>query len=194
MTNYRRNFVPGGSFFFTVNLANRQSRLLIENIDRLRAAFREVRAKHPFTIDAIVVLPDHLHAIWTLHDGDTDFSMRWRQIKSAFSRSLSPNVGWVERSETHHAAAPHSERISPSRRSKGERGIWQRRYWEHALRDENDFARHVDYIHFNPVKHGHVARVADWRYSSFHRMVRLGVYPQDWAGGGGNDDEGFGER
>lgn len=177
MTNYRRNIVPGGSYFFTVNLADRQSALLTDNIAGLRSAFRYARGRHPFTIEAIVVLPDHLHAIWTLPEGDADYSLRWRLIKSTFSRAL-----------------PNGERLSASRSSKGERGIWQRRYWEHTLRDENDFARHMDYIHFNPVKHGHVARVKDWPYSSFHRMVRMSVYPEDWAGDVSKDDVEFGER
>lgn len=177
VTGYRRNFIPGGSFFFTVNLADRRLRLLAEHADLLRTAFRDIRACHPFTIEAMVVLPDHLHAIWTLPPNDSDFAVRWRLIKSAFSRAL-----------------PVGERISVSRAAKGERGIWQRRYWEHTLRDETDFARHVDYIHFNPVKHGHVERVRDWPYSSFHRMVRLGVYPADWGGDRCDDGEGFGER
>jgi putative transposase len=129
MTDYRRNFLTGGSFFFTVNLAERHLRLLTDHIDKLRSAFRETRLRHPFTIDAMVVLPDHLHAIWTLPEGDADFATRWRLIKSTFSRGLGAG-----------------EQISSSRASKGERGIWQRRYWEHTIRDDNDFARHVDYI------------------------------------------------
>jgi len=177
MTDYRRNFLAGGSFFFTVNLAERQMRLLTDHIDMLRAAFRETRRHHPFTIDAMVVLPDHLHTVWTLPEGDADFATRWRLIKSAFSRSLVPG-----------------ERVPKSRAAKGERGIWQRRYWEHTIRDENDFARHVDYIHINPLKHRLVARVKDWPYSSFRRMVKLGVYPWDWAGDVSNDGTDFGER
>src|SRR5208283_3355822 len=131
MTNYRRNFLSGGSFFFTVNLAERRLSLLTEHIDVLRTAFRYARQRHPFTIEAIVVLPDHLHTVWTLPDDDADFALRWRLIKSAFSRRLRDG-----------------ERISESRTDKAERGIWQRRYWEHTLRDERDFERHVDYIHF----------------------------------------------
>jgi putative transposase len=177
VTNYRRNFICGGSFFFTANLAERRLRLLVDYIDLLRQAFRHVRRRHPFDIEAIVVLPDHLHAIWTLPEGDADFALRWRLIKSTFSRGL-----------------PADERRSASRAKKGERGIWQRRYWEHTLRDEEDFARHADYIHFNPVKHGHVGRVRDWPYSSFHRMVRFGVYPLDWAGDAADNPSGFGER
>jgi putative transposase len=176
MTNYRRNFLAGASFFFTANLADRRLGLLTDRIDLLRKAFRDTRRRHSFTIDAIVVLPDHLHAIWTLPDGDADFALRWRQIKSAFSRGLTSG-----------------EEISASRVGKGERGIWQRRYWEHTLRDEADFARHADYIHFNPVKHGYVSRVRDWPYSSFHRMVRLGIYPLDWGGDVADDAQRFGE-
>src|SRR5262249_28088128 len=177
MTSYRRNFLAGGTFFFTVNLANRRLRLLTEHIDELRAAVREVRERHPLTIDAMVVLPDHLHTIWTLPEGDSNFGSRWRLIKSAFSRSL-----------------PADELVSGSRVAKGERGIWQRRYWEHTIRDENDFARHVDYIHINPVKHGLVTRVRDWPHSSFHRMVEQGLYPQDWAGDVAEIVGHFGER
>jgi REP element-mobilizing transposase RayT len=121
MPDYRRNFIAGGSFFFTVNLAERRLRLLTEHIEELRAALRQTRRHHPFTIDAMVVLPDHLHAVWTLPEDDANFATRWRLIKSTFSRNLATG-----------------ERISDSRAAKGERGIWQRRYWEHIIRDEND--------------------------------------------------------
>ncbi len=177
MTNYRRNFVPGGSFFFTVALADRRSALLTHHIDQLRAAFRYARDRHPFTIDAIVVLPDHLHTIWTLPDGDKDFSLRWKLIKAAFSR-----------------AQPAVEPISASRASRSERGIWQRRFWEHTLRDERDFEVHADYIHFNPVKHGYVGSARDWPYSSFGAMVGEGIYPADWGGDVREVPQGFGER
>lgn len=176
MTNYRRSRVRGGTYFFTVNIADRRSRLLTENVESLRAAFRYVRLRHLFAIDAIVVLPDHLHAIWTLPEGDASFAFRWQLIKSAFSRGL-----------------PRGEPLSPSRLQKRERGIWQRRYWEHAVRDESDFMRHLDYIHFNPVKHGHVSRVKEWPFSSFHQMVRLGHYPEDWGGEFAEPDARFGE-
>jgi putative transposase len=134
-------------------------------------------ARDPFTLDAIVVLPDHLHAIWTLPTGDADYSTRWRLIKTFFSRGIEP-----------------TERLSKSRQGKDERGIWQRRYWEHTLRDDGDFERHCDYIHFNPVKHGHVSMVNEWPYSSFQRFVKLGMYPGDWAAGGQIDGDEFGER
>lgn len=177
MTDYRRNFVAGGCYFFTVNLAERRWRLLTDNICLLPTAFRETRRRHPFTIEAIAVLPDHLHAVWSLPDGDDDFSLRWQLIKAGFSRGL-----------------VCTEPVSASRSRKRERGIWQRRFWEHTIRDEDDFARHLDYVHFNPVKHGHVRRVGDWPFSSFHRMVRSGIYPGDWAGGPDDRDGGFGER
>ena len=177
MTAYRRNFIPGGCFFFTVNLADRRLRLLTEHVDALRCAIRETRERHPFTIDAIVILPDHLHVVWTMPQSDRDFATRWRLIKSTFSRNFAA-----------------SEPITASRAAKGERGIWQRRYWEHTIRDEDDLARHIDYVHINPVKHGLVTRVRDWPYSSFHQMVGLGIYPEDWAGDLAELSGSFGER
>jgi len=166
MPRYIRAHIPGGTFFFTVALLERKRRLLIEHIDALRKAFASVQAQRPFTIDAAVILPDHLHCIWTLPEGDADFSARWHAIKSRFSRSL-----------------PNQERLSTRRSAKGERGIWQRRFWEHAIRDDEDLARHMDYIHYNPVKHGHARSVADWPYSTFHRLVKRGVYAPDWGAG-----------
>lgn len=177
MTEYRRYFVSGGAYFFTVNLAERSGHLLVDHIDLLRRAFASTQREHPFTIDAAVILPEHLHAVWTLPAGDADFSQRWRKIKSRFSRGL-----------------PRTESRSASRIIKGERGIWQRRFWEHVIRDEKDFRQHVDYIHYNPVKHGHCQRVADWPYSTFHRYVASGIYPQEWASFAGSDEgRGFGE-
>ena len=166
MTNYRRAHVLGGTYFFTVNLANRKLTTLVDQVELLTRTIRQELRVHPFRIDALVVLPEHLHTIWTLPAGDADFSGRWRRIKAAFSSAL-----------------PGGERRSASRCAKGERGIWQRRFWEHLIRDERDFERHVDYIHFNPVKHGHVTRVRDWPHSTFHKWVRAGRYPVDWAGG-----------
>ena len=177
MTNYRRSRVAGATYFFTVNLAERSQSLLIEHVASLRTAFRNVRVGHPFAVDAIVVLPDYLHAVWTLLPDDSDFALRWRLVKSTFSRGL-----------------PHTERRSASRQAKHERGIWQRRYWEHLIRDDADFSRHVDYIHMNPVKHGLVNRVADWPHSSFHRYVNAGILPIDWAGDTAFEEVGYGER
>ena len=164
MPEYRRLRVPGGCYFFTVALANRHSSLLVDHVALLRASVVRVRSLLPFEIDAFVVLPEHLHAIWTLPAEDDDYPRRWCAIKALFSRGLSKG-----------------EPVGPSRRMRGERGIWQRRYWEHTIRDDRDYAAHIDYVHFNPVKHGLVGHVADWRYSSFHRSVARGIYPPDWA-------------
>lgn len=161
---YRRTRHPGGTYFFTVNLAERSSSLLTDRIDDLRQIVRTVKRNHPFDILAWVVLPDHLHAIWVLPEGDGDCATRWMLIKAGFSRSI-----------------PKGERVRASRLSKGERGVWQRRFWEHLITDEDDLQRHVDYIHINPVKHGYVARAADWPYSSIHQHVRRGWVPSDWA-------------
>lgn len=175
MTAYRRNRIPGGTYFFTVVLAERNKGLLIDHIDVLNAATDAELQRAPFIV-AAVVLPDHLHAIWRLPLGDADYSDRWRRIKAAFSKSL-----------------PDGELISESRRSKGERGVWARRFWEHTIRDERDLQRHVDYIHFNPVKHGYVKRVADWPHSTFLEYVERGTYPLDWAGSGSDEGDSYGE-
>ncbi|ABA57281.1 Protein of unknown function DUF1568 [Nitrosococcus oceani ATCC 19707] len=164
MPRYLRACVPGGTFFFTVALLERQSHLLTEHIDDLRLAFADARRRRPFTIEAIVILPDHLHCLWTLPPGDSDFSVRWHDIKARFS-----------------ARIPPGERLSARRLKKSERGIWQRRFWEHVIRDERDFWLHGDYIHYNPVKHGHTEKAADWPYSSFQRFVQRGFYPLNWA-------------
>ena len=176
MPDYRRNRVPGGTYFFTVNLLERRLSLLTDHIEALRAAVRRTRARHPFHIDAWVVLPDHMHCVWTLPPGDADYSTRWRAIKIAFAKSL-----------------PATERLTLVRRDKGERGIWQRRFWEHTMRDDRDYSVHLDYVHYNPVKHGLAACVSEWRYSSFHRYVDAGIYPADW-GGGVSAESNYGER
>ncbi len=176
MPNYRRAFVPGGTWFFTVNLLERKNNdLLIREVDLLRETVRIVRQRHPFHIDAWVVLPEHMHAVWTLPPGDADFSKRWRLIKSGFSRAL-----------------PLTEYRSSVRKASGERGIWQRHFWEHLIRDEKDFERHVDYVHANPVKHGLVTQVRQWPYSSFLRYVERGIYPETWCGDLGGSVEGDG--
>ncbi|TQV86731.1 REP-associated tyrosine transposase [Aliikangiella coralliicola] len=162
---YRRANTKGGTYFFTVNLAERNKTLLTDHIDDLRNAFKNVKATHPMIIDAIVVLPDHLHAIWTLPGNDADFSTRWRLIKSCFSQSV-----------------PRIERVTSSRKSKGERGVWQRRFWEHQIRDDADYQAHMDYIYYNPVKHGYVKNVVEWPYSSFHRDLNKGKYTKFWGG------------
>ncbi len=165
MSMYRRLRVRGGTYFFTVNLADRSSTVLVDRIDALRRAFAETARELPFRTDAIVVLPDHLHAVWTLPRGDADFSTRWKRIKTRFTISVAP--------------AP---RGSHSKTARGEMGLWQRRFWEHAVRDADDHRRHVEYCWINPVRHRLVRRVADWPHSSFHREVRHGLVPPDWAG------------
>jgi putative transposase len=176
MSRYRRAKIEGGVFFFTLALADRSSDLLVLEIDRLRRAYAAMQERLPFETVAICILPDHLHALWQLPDGDADFSARWSLLKSGFSRGL-----------------PSAQTRSASKIAKREKGIWQRRYWEHAIRDDADFERHVDYIHYNPVKHGFVTRVADWPHSSFHRYVEQGILPADWAGDAGERPGGFGE-
>jgi putative transposase len=170
MPTYRRNLVAGGCHFFTVNLAERRLRLLTDHVDLLRAAFRYARRRHPFAIDAIAVLPDHLHTIWTMPEGDADFAVRWALIKASFSRTLhkgepiSASVG-ASANAASGSAAIGSTRSATKTTSRG-----------------------------TSVKHGHVACVADWPSSSFHRMVRLGFYPESWAGDPKVQESGFGER
>ena len=166
MSDYRRARVPGATYFFTVNLRDRTSDLLVREIDLLRATVRATKALHPFHIDAWVVLPEHMHCLWTLPAGDADFALRWQVIKFAFAKRL-----------------PRTEARTATLKARGERGIWQRRYWEHLIRDDADYQHHFDYIHFNPKKHGHVEQLRDWPYSSFHRAVNDGIYPLDWCGG-----------
>ena len=175
MSRYRRAKIEGGTYFFTLTLAGRRTDLLVRHVDRLRSVYRSVQERRPFTTVAICILHDHLHAIWSLPDGDADFATRWSVIKSGFSRALP-------------AATRSSSKIA-----KREKGIWQRRYWEHLIRDDADLARHVDYIHFNPVKHGFVTRVSDWPHSSFHQHVERGALPVDWGGDSREIPGSFGE-
>lgn len=171
---YRRADVAGGTYFFTVNLAERRSDTLVRHIDGLRAVMTTVKAAHPFSVVAMVVLPEHLHAIWRLPPGDADFPLRWSLIKAGFSRGLAKG-----------------ESIRASRQKKRERGIWQRRYWEHQIRDEADLTRHVDYIYYNPVKHGWVTRAVDWPHSTLHGYIERGTATPQWGGQiGGMDDVG----
>jgi putative transposase len=175
MPRYTRSFIPGGTYFFSVALADRQSYLLVQEITRLRQAYARVQQRHPFETLAICVLPDHLHALWRLPPGDSKASLRWGQIKTAFSDAFD--------------AAPRNASLAKRR----EKGIWQRRYWEHQIRDEEDFAGHVDYIHFNPVKHGWAREVRDWPFSSFHRWVARGDLPPAWGLVRSAEEGGFGE-
>ena len=159
MSQYRRIFIPGGTYFFTVVTHDRAPRFTTpERVESLRAAFRQVMGARPFQIDAIVVLPDHLHCIWRLPEGDADYSGRWREIKKMVSRAID---------------------VRANRRH--ERPIWQRRFWEHSIRDEKDWRKHLDYIHYNPVKHSLVVQPGDWPWSSFNRTVSWGWYEADWG-------------
>ncbi|QFT20627.1 Transposase IS200 like protein [Pseudomonas sp. THAF187a] len=181
MPDYRRAAVSGGCYFFTLVSERRQPILTHPDVRQaLRAAIETVRLTRPFAIDAWVLLPDHLHAIWRLPPDDKDFSNRWRLIK---------------RHVTHACGRAHlrDDLMSERRRLKGQGTLWQQRFWEHLIRDEHDYGRHFDYLHGNPLKHGLVTRVRDWPWSSFHRWVNRGVYPIDWAGDTRTDDLGAGE-
>ena len=174
---YHRAKVKGGTYFFTVvtykriKIFNRS-----DNVELLRQAFRKIIKQHPFRIDAFVLLPDHLHCIWTLPQGDADFSKRWRLIKSYFSRKFKQTqVDWVE--------GRNPTKTASSRLKKKEKLLWQRRFWEHLIRNHEDLRRHVEYIHYNPVKHGLTKAPSDWDYSSFHRYVDEGMYDIKWGAG-----------
>jgi len=164
--DYRRVWHPGGIYFFTVNLLQRKGNdLLVRHIEELREAIKEVKARHPFKIHGWVVLPEHMLCVIELPPDDADYATRLRLIKVGFSKAL-----------------PKIERRSAVRVRRGERGIWHRRYWEHVIRNEADYRAHLDYIHYNPVKHGWAKHVKDWPHSTFHRWVGQGVYPLDWGG------------
>lgn len=170
MSNYRRARIPGGIYFFTLVTFRRRPLFASDQARRcLRQSIAEVRERYPFEMEAICLLPDHLHAIWKLPEGDVAYSQRWNEIKGLFSKHFRTLVGG-------------SGVIARSREQKGEANYWQRRYWEHLIRNETDYRRHLDYLHYNPVKHGLVKRVIDWPWSSFHRCVREGIYPVDWGG------------
>ncbi len=165
MSFYRRNYIKGGTFFFTVKLADPKSNLLIEHIDLLREAYQFVQQKYPFKTEAICILPNHIHCIWTLPEDDSNYSLRWRLLKTKFS--------------SHFQAEKH---LSSSKQRRKEKGIWQRRFYEHTIRDDKDFENCVNYIHYNPVKHGWVENVKDWQFSTFHQYVKNQIYPENWGG------------
>ena len=164
MSNYRRIYSPNESYFFTVALENRKSTLLIDKIDLLRSAYQRVYREYPFKTIAICILPDHIHVIWRLPENDVNYSLRWQLIKRYFSYQL-----------------PKDKNRNASKIKHREKGIWQRRFWEHRIRNEQDMNNCIDYIHYNPVKHGYVQRCIDWQYSSFHQFVKAGILPEDWG-------------
>ncbi len=180
MSDYRRPRITGGTFFFTVVTHERQPILTTEAArTALRVAIRQARTTLPFQIDGWVLLPDHMHCLWTLPEGDANFSARWAVIKRRVSGACAAEIN-----------TPWSD----SERKRNEHTFWQRRFWEHQIRDDADMARHLDYIHWNPVKHGLVKAVKDWPYSSFHKYVAKGTYPNDWGGSEiANADDNFGE-
>jgi putative transposase len=170
MSNYRRNYAKGGTYCFTVNTYKKQLLLQGPAIDILRESFRECMDERPFKIEAIVILPDHLHCIWKLPAGDAKYPVRWKEIKSTFTTEYIKEVG--------------KPPIKPSlsMQKKGEKGVWQRRYWEHTITDDEDYRRLFNYIHYNPVKHEWVEAPVYWPHSSFHRFVEKGIYTKWWAG------------
>jgi putative transposase len=173
MSTYLRPRAPGATIFFTVNLAHRGTSLLTEQIGLLRNAVRQTKAARPFAIEAWVVLPDHLHCVWTLPEGDSDYSARWGAIKARFSMSVR-RAGFAPPPCLPVVASGRYAGASPGLRvAKGEVGIWQRRFWEHHIRDQADFDAHLRYCWFNPVKHGLVGRPEDWPFSSIHRDERF---------------------
>ncbi|SDQ47733.1 putative transposase [Pseudoxanthomonas sp. CF385] len=175
MVQYRRQRVRGGTYFFTVTLADRSATTLVDHADELRAAIRAVRRRHPFSILAIVVLPDHLHAVLRLPEDDDRYSMRWRLIKREFTMRL------------------RARGVRIARRPGKERRLWARRFWEATIRDAASLARRIDYVHFNPVRHGLVTRAADWPHSSFHAFVARGALPIDWTGASNPPPDSSGE-
>jgi putative transposase len=169
MPDYRRYLVPGATYFFTVVTDGREPILCADFARQLlSSAIAECRKRLPFQVPAIVLLPEHIHTIWTLPEGDSDYSKRWGVIKKAFT--------------TGYLAAGGAERpVSAGRIAQRRRGVWQPRFWEHMIRDETDYERHFNYIHFNPVKHGHSTSPAEWPWSSFQKWVEVGVYDKDWG-------------
>jgi putative transposase len=175
MVQYRRNHEPDGLYFFTVTLKNRNTTLLTEHIDKLKKSLQRVQKENAYETKAIVVLPEHIHTIWKMPGEDQNYSLRWRKIKSYFTHSLN-TLG-----------------VPIAKNTRGEFNIWQSRFWEYTIRNERDFENHVNYIHYNPVKHGLVNHVRDWPYSSFHRYVRQRILDLDWGSACESNDRDYGE-
>ncbi len=170
MPEYRRIYQPGGTYFFTLVTYNRKSIFRSKSArDLLHFTWVDVQSRHKFEAIAVCLLPDHIHAIWKLPEGDSDYPMRWKEIKRLFTREYLRQIG-------------PGEARNESRQIQGEAAIWQRRYWTHVLFDQDDLNNHIDYIHINPLKHGLVNQVSDWEFSSFHRYVKDEIYPPDWGG------------
>ncbi len=175
MPRYIRSKSKGATYFFTVNTHQRQPILTQPiNVEAIRLAIQKTKQCLPFKIDAWVVMPDHMHAIWTLPDNDHDYSKRWGIFKMSVSKTCKSHGFFQDKTQ--------------SQLKRNESGLWQRRFWEHEIRDENDYKTHMDYLHWNPVKHGLTSNVCDWPYSSFHKLVDKGVYEKSW----GCNDKAFG--
>ncbi|MFB2879358.1 REP-associated tyrosine transposase [Floridanema aerugineum] len=169
MPNYKRLTIANGTYFFTQVTYQRRNWLCSEIARQtLRTAINNVRQKYPFIIDALVLLPNHIHCIWTLPSGDSDYATRWRLIKTFVTKHCAKEL-------------EIDSQVSTSRQKRQEGNLWQRRFWEHLIRDDLDFANHCDYIHYNPVKHGLCKAAKEWPYSSFHRFVADGIYSEDWG-------------
>ena len=169
MPQYRRAWIEGGTYFFTVVTYNRRPILTTDDArPLLHSAWMDVRTRFPFSTLAVCLLPDHLHCLWSLPEGDANYPVRWKEIKRLFTKSYLSQIG-------------PGEPRNASRLKRNEAAVWQRRFWEHTIRDQEDLLRHTDYIHYNPVKHGLVKRAADWPWSSFHRYVREGYYEVEWG-------------
>ncbi|MCF7529229.1 REP-associated tyrosine transposase [Neisseria lisongii] len=166
MPNYRRDFVQGGVYFFTIALQDRTKDFLVRYIDKLRETYQETLYHYPFETIAICILPEHLHLIMQLPEKDNNFSRRIQVLKTNFSKRLPKEC---------------QGNFNQSREKRGELGIWQRRFWEHRIKDDEDLSKHIDYIYYNPVKHGYVQNVKSWLYSSFHRDVEKGIFEKDWG-------------
>lgn len=198
MPHYRRARQKNGQYFFTVVTGNRNPVLVHEPIRQaLREAIQQVREDLPFAIDAWVLLPDHMHCIWTLPEGDNGYGKRWSIIKRLVSKTVAGVTGspLPADPQKYGKAGCAVRTVLPTRsqQKRRESGFWQRRFWEHLIRDRNDLRRHLDYIHFNPVKHNLSSSAADWPYSTFHRYVKEGMYPMDWGRNKKADKGAFGE-
>ncbi len=170
MPEYRRNFDPGGTYFFTLVTFNRRHLFSKKaNCQLLVDIWKDVQSRHPFESVAACILPDHIHAIWTLPEGDDDYPMRWKEIKRLFTQEF-------------HRQVHEGIGRTLSQQLQGEATLWHRRYWEHTIRDQDDLNAHIDYVHINPLKQGLVPMVKDWPWSNFHRYAKMGIYPIDWGG------------
>lgn len=169
MPNYKRLYVDGNNYIFFTIVTQYRIKILISNIELLRESLKHAMNKYKFEIFSIVVLEDHIHMILKI-DNIKEYPKIIYSFKNYISRKISEEVTEINK-----------ERLSDSKKKRKEKGIWQRRYWEHTIRDENDLYKHLDYIHYNPIKHRYVKKAKDWKYSSFNKFVKLGYYDENWC-------------